>query len=157
MGGSDDLSNLAIVTVEQHALLHKQLWEDFGNWQDEIAWKGLSKMIDRQEIISKIISNTHKGKVVSEETKQKMSDSSTWKGQKRDIATIEKMKLNSSNRGKCLSEDMKSKISYALKAEKNPMFGKTHSEEARKKISEAAKKRIGKKRGRYKIKKVEIL
>ena len=74
MGGSDDPSNLVQVTVEQHAQLHKQLWEEFGHWQDEIAWKGLSQMIDKQELISKVISNTHKGKKVSDETRKKMSD-----------------------------------------------------------------------------------
>lgn len=28
MGGTDDPSNLVEVTVEQHALLHKQLWKE---------------------------------------------------------------------------------------------------------------------------------
>ena len=43
MGGSDDSSNIAIVTVEQHAELHKQLWEDLGDIRDYYAWLGLSK------------------------------------------------------------------------------------------------------------------
>lgn len=43
MGGSDDPSNLVQVTVEQHANLHKQLWEDLGDIRDYYAWLGLSK------------------------------------------------------------------------------------------------------------------
>ena len=37
MGGTDDADNLVVVTVEQHALLHKQLWEDLGNIKDYYA------------------------------------------------------------------------------------------------------------------------
>lgn len=42
MGGTDDSSNLVIVTKEQHANLHKQLWEELGHWQDKVAWLALS-------------------------------------------------------------------------------------------------------------------
>lgn len=54
MGGTDDPSNIAIVTIEQHAQLHKQLWEDLGHWQDELAWRGLSGQATRPETLSKI-------------------------------------------------------------------------------------------------------
>lgn len=146
MGGSDDPSNLVQVTVEQHAQLHKQLWEEFGHWQDELAWKGLSQMIDKQELISKVISNTHKGKKVSDETRKKMSDNSPWKNKKRDASTIEKMKENNRNKGLKLDDAIKNKISNSLKGSKNPMYGKTHTEEAKQKIRESAKNRIGKKK-----------
>jgi len=49
MGGSDDPENFVEVTIEQHAALHKQLWEDLGHWQDEIAWKTLSRQITKFE------------------------------------------------------------------------------------------------------------
>ena len=45
MGGSNDSSNLVKVTIEQHAELHKQLWEDLGHWQDRVAWQMLSGQI----------------------------------------------------------------------------------------------------------------
>jgi hypothetical protein len=51
MGGSDNPSNLAVVTIEQHALLHKQLWEDLNHWEDKVAWQMLSGQISRQEAI----------------------------------------------------------------------------------------------------------
>jgi hypothetical protein len=67
MGGTNDPENLVEVTIEQHAALHKQLWEDLGYWQDEIAWKTLSGQITRAEAIKMIQSRPK-----SEETKQKM-------------------------------------------------------------------------------------
>lgn len=87
MGGSDDPDNLVEVTVEKHALLHKQLWEDLGNWQDHVAWKMLSGQITNAEAIkiaqSEGAKNRKKiygkdnhffGKKHSEETKRCISE-----------------------------------------------------------------------------------
>ena len=49
VGGSDDPSNLVLLTVEEHAEEHKKLWETYGRWQDKIAWKTLSGQITIQE------------------------------------------------------------------------------------------------------------
>lgn len=123
MGGSDDPSNLVQVTVEQHAQLHKQLWEEFGHWQDELAWKGLSQMIDKQELISKVISNTHKGKKVSDETRKKMSESQ--KGIKRPK-----------------SNEWKKEHSDRMLGEMNPMFGKSVIKSKKWKLSEDTKSKM---------------
>lgn len=50
MGGTNDPSNLVEVTIEKHAALHKQLWEDLGHWQDKLAWLSLSKQISHNDI-----------------------------------------------------------------------------------------------------------
>lgn len=42
MGGTDDPSNIIIVTIEEHANAHKELWEKYGKKEDFIAWKCLS-------------------------------------------------------------------------------------------------------------------
>lgn len=42
MGGTEDPSNLVSVTIEEHANLHKELWEKYGKKEDFIAWKCLS-------------------------------------------------------------------------------------------------------------------
>ncbi len=52
MGGTDDPSNLIELTVEQHALAHKELYEKYGNKEDYLAWKGLEGTIGKEEIIS---------------------------------------------------------------------------------------------------------
>jgi hypothetical protein len=44
MGGTDDPSNLVELTVEQHAEAHRLLYKEHGNWQDYVAWQGLSKL-----------------------------------------------------------------------------------------------------------------
>jgi hypothetical protein len=51
MGGSDDPSNLVEVTLEQHAELHKQLWNDLGDMRDYVAWKALSGQMSNEEAI----------------------------------------------------------------------------------------------------------
>ena len=66
----------------------------------------------------KIISATHKGKKVSIETRKKMSDSAKNKPP--------------------VTDEAREKMSEARTGEKNHFYGKTHSEETRKKISEAA-------------------
>jgi hypothetical protein len=66
------------------------------------------------------MSEAHKGKIMPEETKIKISEA---------------------NRGEIISEKTRKKISEGKKGEKNPMFGKRHSEETKKKMSKA---RIGK-------------
>lgn len=71
-GGSDDPSNLVKLTIEEHAEAHKKLWEEYGRKEDYLAWQGLSGFMGKEEIINQIISKTHKGKIVSEATKEKM-------------------------------------------------------------------------------------
>ena len=53
-GGTDDPSNLIRLTIEDHALAHKKLWEEHGRWQDHVAYLGLSDLISRSEL-SKIV------------------------------------------------------------------------------------------------------
>lgn len=65
MGGTDDPSNLVTVTVEEHATLHKQLWEELGCWQDKIAWEMLSGQISRQQAIKKAQSEGAKNRKTS--------------------------------------------------------------------------------------------
>ncbi len=113
MGGTDDPSNLVEVTVEQHALLHKQLWEDLGHWQDYAAWQGLTKTIGQEELIRLIQSKTHKGKIVSEESRRKMSIAHT--GEKQTPERIEKrrLKLIGQRRPGSMSIESRQKMSMA--------------------------------------------
>ena len=51
VGGTDDLSNILLLTVEEHAEAHRKLYEEYGRWQDKIAWKTLSGQISKAEAI----------------------------------------------------------------------------------------------------------
>jgi hypothetical protein len=51
LGGSNDPSNIILLTVEEHANAHKELWEKYGNWRDKLAWMGLAKIIPKEEHI----------------------------------------------------------------------------------------------------------
>lgn len=96
IGGSDDPSNLIELTIEEHAKAHFDLWKKFGRIEDKIAWECLSgrNLSEEERIIlsksgfekflldeSKVtkwknkISNTLTGKIQSEETKIKRSNS----------------------------------------------------------------------------------
>ncbi len=48
-GGSDDSSNIKLVTLEQHAEEHRLLWEEHGKQEDYLAWKCLSGQISVEQ------------------------------------------------------------------------------------------------------------
>lgn len=108
----------------------------------------------------KRMSEANKGRTYSEEYKQRMSE--ICKG--RVVSEETKEHISEALKGREFSEEHKNKISEAMKevwqneeyreshsgennpmygcGEKNPMFGKHHTEEARKKMSDAAKERF---------------
>lgn len=49
MGGLDDPSNLVELTIKEHAEEHRKLFEQYGHWQDELAWKTLSGQMTNAE------------------------------------------------------------------------------------------------------------
>lgn len=76
MGGSDDPSNLVLLTVEEHAEAHRLLFEKYGLKQDELAWKGLLGLIDKEEMARELASLNGKkwlGRKHTAETREKMS------------------------------------------------------------------------------------
>ncbi len=72
---------------------------------------------------------------------------STWWGRKH--TEEEKEKISKGNKGKVRSNELREKISFRMQGEKNPNYGKTFSEEHRRKISEAKKIYWEKKRNEY--------
>ena len=60
MGGSDDPSNLIKLTIEDHAKAHLKLYEEHGRYQDLMAWKGLSGIIPKQELVRELQSRASK-------------------------------------------------------------------------------------------------
>ena len=51
MNGTNDASNLIELTVEEHAEAHRVLFEKYGKKEDELAWKALAGIIDKQECV----------------------------------------------------------------------------------------------------------
>ena len=62
MGGTNELSNLVELTVEEHAEAHRILFEQYGRWQDRVAWLTLSGQMSCAEAIKTAQSLSNKGK-----------------------------------------------------------------------------------------------
>lgn len=110
MGGTDDPSNLVEVTVEEHAALHKQLWEDFGCWQDYYAWLGLSKREEdkirlRCSLGGKIGGKKLAGVPKSEQHRKNLANS--LRGRKQTIEHVQKVKNALSGSNSSLSKQYK--------------------------------------------------
>lgn len=50
-GGTDDPSNLVELSVADHAEAHRVLYEQYGRWQDYVAWQGLAKLSPKEELV----------------------------------------------------------------------------------------------------------
>ena len=86
------------------------------------------------------ISKSHKGKPHTEETKKKMSESFKgripWnKGLKNCFSEETRQKM----KGKIISDETRQKMKISNTGEKNGFYGKTHTEETKKKMSESLK------------------
>lgn len=131
MGGSDDSSNIIELTVEEHAQAHKDLFEKYGNWQDEIAWKALSGRIGREEIIREVQRKTHLGKKKSAESVEKTSNK--LRGRKQSSETIEKRRMKLIGQKREFTEEWKKNISKGKKGQIPWITGKKHSEKSKEK------------------------
>jgi hypothetical protein len=56
MGGTDDPSNIVELTVEEHALAHLKLYEEYGKEEDLIAYKGLAGIVGKEELVRELMS-----------------------------------------------------------------------------------------------------
>ena len=117
-GGTNDKSNIELLTIEEHAEAHRKLYELHGRWQDRIAWLGLTGMIGKEELIRQVHINIMLGKKHSEETRKKMS---------------------ASRRLRKHSDDTKRKMGDSRTGDKNPMFGKVFSDIHRRRLSDSRK------------------
>lgn len=150
MGGSDNPSNLIELTPEEHAEAHRKLYEEHGNWQDYLAWQGLSKRMLSEDVAREASRIANTGKDMSPETRHKISEAKL--GKKHSAEHIENNRK--AQTGKLLSEEHKEKIATALSgrtlSEEHKlnvgakMKGRVMSEEWRKKLSESAKRRYAK-------------
>lgn len=93
-GGVDDPSNLIELTIEEHARAHYILWNQYGRWQDKLAWKSLSKMIGKEEIIFTAQSEGSKELWKDQKHREKISNftKSQWEDHSYRTHHIEKMK-----------------------------------------------------------------
>jgi hypothetical protein len=55
-GGSNDLSNIQVLTVEEHVEAHKKLYQEFGRWQDDLAARFLSGIVSKKEAVIELLS-----------------------------------------------------------------------------------------------------
>lgn len=80
IGGTNDTTNIVLLSVEEHAEAHMILYYLYRRNEDYLAWQGLSNCIDKQELIKekmRIGGLKSKGRIKSEEEKKKISDSWT--------------------------------------------------------------------------------
>lgn len=163
IGGSNDSDNIAILSAREHFICHYILTKFIDNDKIILAFNMMrsnktenrymnSRLFESVKIkYSKVISKIHKNKTVSQETRDKISNnkerrdkiSKALKGKPR---TPEAIKSHVDSRRKNgtynYSDETKKIWSEHRKGSGNGMYGKTHTEEARLKISEANKKQV---------------
>lgn len=158
LGGTNDSSNLVILTAREHFIAHLLLAKIHGGpmWHAAHMMSNMKRYTNRKyekvkEEHAKQVSKRHTGKVVSIETRKKISEnkeratkiSQTLKGRPKSKEHKEAYKqARSAGRGWICPESKKERQRITMKGAGNPMWGKTHNEEARKNISEANKQKI---------------
>lgn len=154
LGGSNSKSNLVLLTAREHRLAHilltkmlidpdhiKKMW--YAAWmilrvENDSQARHISKgkFYELAKInFSTLMSARHKGKIVSEETRKKMSESRkkhAGPNKGKSMSNEQKQKLSRSHTGKIVSQATVDKILESRK-------GYTHSEETKRKIAEGNK------------------
>ena len=99
-GGTDDLSNIIVLTLPEHAEAHRKLYEEHGRWQDKIAWKALSGSINFAEATRQA---------------QSMANSEKKTGRRLEAAIENGLKGNGAWRGSNHTEESKKRIAKSNK------------------------------------------
>jgi hypothetical protein len=93
------------------------------------------KKRSREFMLGNTYGKACKGRILTEEHKRKISESNKDKV----FSKEHKRKLSESHKGQMVSKETRQKISESLRGENNYFYGKRHTEESKKKISEANK------------------
>jgi len=134
IGGTNEASNLIELSVKDHALAHKKLYEEHDRWQDYCAWKALSGRIGKEEILRIKQSMGMKGKKHSEETKQKLREHRLGTTQSEE--TKKKMSISASGKVRTPEHAKNNRDSRLAN-------GKVwHDSNTKSKISETMKKQV---------------
>lgn len=153
-GGSNDESNLVILTAREHFICHWILYKINPSSSNAFSWWMMSnnngnkfhkersmqssrKYEYARKAFRKHIVEINTGRTYTEEQKKKYS--------------LSKMGDKNHMFGKLHSEEHKAYLSEINKGEKNSFFGKKHTEESRKKMSDAKKQVSGKNHPRFGI------
>jgi len=152
MGGSDEDENLVMFTAREHFVAHLLLWKANPD-NISLMWSAYRTSNSHKDKINSRMhailrekqANAMSSRVVSEETRSKISKTLT--GHKRSKESIEKGRLKAT--GQKRSEETVRKLT---EFRRNLIAsGWTHSEESRKKISESSKGRVMSEEARSKI------
>jgi hypothetical protein len=125
IGGTNSPENLIELTIEEHAEAHRILFEQYGRLEDELAWKGLSGQIGKDEILWHL-ARAQKGINKPEGHGDKISAfRKTFR-----YSEESKMKMSLAKKGKKLSEEHKRNISES-------QIGKNQPDSQKIKVAEA--------------------
>jgi len=130
LGGTDDPSNLAELTIEEHIEAHKKLYKDHGHWQDRVAFLGLSGRIGKEEILRMKQGMANKGKKRTPEQIERYRQGALKRVERqRADGTLElaHKKTSETMKGYIKSAEHRAKLGKAHK-------GKTVTQETRDKI-----------------------
>lgn len=154
MGGGNGADNLVDLTAREHFVAHILLAKIYGGkmWHAAHMMSNMKRYSSRtysriREEHAKLVGDRMRGKVMSEETKAKLSESRKGHSWNKGIPKTEDHVRNwkdsrAAGAGWVCPEHKKEKQKAEMVGEGNPMFGKTHDEEARRKISEANKVKV---------------
>lgn len=154
LGGSNEKSNLIKLTQREHYIAHMILWKTYSGKMTQAFYfmnkkskssRTFASLRNEFAVMDSII---HKGKQLSNETKQKISDSlkgrifSEETRQKISEAKIgckhsesSKLLMSKIKIGKKRSDESKTKQANSTRGEKNPFYGKHHSDKTKKKCA----------------------
>lgn len=119
MGGTDDPSNLVLLTVEEHASAHKLLYEQYGREQDRIAWMALSKQVEKKETIKASLKLGRKqaDKAMEEKYGPNFREIISKKGTDKGVQKYKELYLNDPAFRMRQQENQKKGVSAALTTE----------------------------------------
>ena len=125
-GGTDHPDNLVRLSVADHAEAHRKLYEEYGRWQDKLAYRSLSGLIGKDEIIQELY------KHINYEAIRESNRNRVWSDESRQ-------KISNSNKGRTMSDHNRKKISEAVKISNSKRIW---SKESLRKIGEKSKLQI---------------
>lgn len=119
MGGTNSPENLIELTVEEHAEAHRKLYEQYGHWQDHVAWKSLSGQITTDEArrLAAILAWT--GRKHTEETKNKIKEARN----KQKVTDNTRKKISESLKGRKITWNTNSTTKEANEKRSKTMSG----------------------------------